>query len=201
MASEPRSARGRRTRGHIVAVASGLVAEHGAHATSLDDVCKRASVSKSQLYHYFDDKGDLLRAVVRHNAEQVLRDHETHLDAIDSWDAIANWLDAVVAIEEGSGGLRGCPIGSLVPQLADQDDRARAELLRSFDRWEAPLVAGLQKLRDHGRLRADADPERLAAATMASIQGGLLLAQLRRDPRRMRIALDAALAYLRLHVS
>ncbi|MGH2967805.1 MAG: TetR family transcriptional regulator C-terminal domain-containing protein, partial [Solirubrobacteraceae bacterium] len=124
-----------------------------------------------------------------------------HLDALDSWDAIANWLDALVAIQEGSGGLRGCPIGSLVTELADEDDRARAELLRSFDRWEAPLVAGLQKLRDHGGLRVDADPERLAAATMASIQGGLLLSQLRRDPRRMRIALDAALAYLRLHAA
>ncbi|MGH2968082.1 MAG: TetR/AcrR family transcriptional regulator, partial [Solirubrobacteraceae bacterium] len=73
MAIEPVSARGRRTRGHIVAVASGLVLEHSAHATSLDDVCKGASVSKSQLYHYFDDKGDLLCAVVCHSADQVLR--------------------------------------------------------------------------------------------------------------------------------
>ena len=36
------------------------------------------------------------------------------------------------------------------------------------------------------------------AATMASIQGGLLLTQVRRDPRQLRIALDAARANLGL---
>ncbi|MBR7827886.1 hypothetical protein KDK95_16325 [Actinospica sp. MGRD01-02] len=32
---------------------------------------------------------------------------------------------------------------------------------------------------------------------MASIQGGLLLTQVRRDPQQLRIAADAALAHLR----
>ena len=48
------------------------------------------------------------------------------------------------------------------------------------------------------KLRQDADPAVLAAATMASLQGGLLLTQVRRDPHQLRIALDAARAYLRL---
>jgi hypothetical protein len=48
-----------------------------------------------------------------------------------------------------------------------------------------------------GELDADAHPSRLATATMASIQGGLLLAKTRRDPAQMRIALDAAYAHLR----
>ena len=50
-----------------------------------------------------------------------------------------------------------------------------------------------------GELRGDADPERLATATMASLQGGLLLSQVRRDPGQLRAALDAALAYLYQH--
>jgi hypothetical protein len=52
-----------------------------------------------------------------------------------------------------------------------------------------------------GKLRNDADPAVLASATMASIQGGLLLTQVRRDPRQLRIALDAARANLRLNAS
>jgi TetR/AcrR family transcriptional regulator, transcriptional repressor for nem operon len=42
-----------------------------------------------------------------------------------------------------------------------------------------------------------ADPARLATATLAAIQGGLVLTQTRRDPQQLRIALDAAYAYLR----
>jgi len=37
----------------------------------------------------------------------------------------------------------------------------------------------------------------LATATMVSIQGGLLLTQVRRDPKQLRIALDAARVVLR----
>jgi hypothetical protein len=49
-----------------------------------------------------------------------------------------------------------------------------------------------------GKLRKDADPAALTTATMASIHGGLLVTQVRRDPRQLRIALNAARANLRL---
>ena len=52
-------------------------------------------------------------------------------------------------------------------------------------------------MRSRGELRADADTTRLATATLASIQGGLVLTQTRRDPGQLRIALDAALEHLR----
>ena len=67
----PRTAKGRATRARIVAAAAALVRERGAAETSLDEVIERAGVSKSQLYHYFHDKADLLRAVVTHQADTV----------------------------------------------------------------------------------------------------------------------------------
>ena len=56
---------------------------------------------------------------------------------------------------------------------------------------------GLEQMRGRGELRSDADPAALATATMASLQGGLLLTQVRRDPGQLRLALDGALANLR----
>jgi hypothetical protein len=50
-----------------------------------------------------------------------------------------------------------------------------------------------------GKLARSADPDELATATMASIQGGLLLTQVRRDPRQLAIALDSAYTHLRAH--
>jgi hypothetical protein len=52
-------------------------------------------------------------------------------------------------------------------------------------------------MRAAGALNRHADPARLATATLAAIQGGLVLTQTRRDPDQLRIALDAAYAYLR----
>ena len=56
-------------------------------------------------------------------------------------------------------------------------------------------------MRSSGKLRRDANQARLATATLTSIQGGLVLAQTHRDPQQLRIALDAAFAYLRSHAA
>jgi TetR/AcrR family transcriptional repressor of nem operon len=86
----------------------------------------------------------------------------------------------------------GCPIGSLAGQLAERDPKARAAIAAGFNRWEAHIRAGLARMRVRGKLRKDADISALATATMASIQGGLLLTQVHRDPQQLRITLNAA---------
>ena len=59
------------------------------------------------------------------------------------------------------------------------------------------LMAGLRRMQTPGQLRADADPARLATATMASLQGRLLLTQARGDPGQLRAVLDGAPLMLR----
>ena len=54
----------------------------------------------------------------------------------------------------------------------------------------------IERMRTTGYLAPDANPSTLATATMALLQGGLLLAQVRRDPGQLRIALDAARSLL-----
>src|SRR5579862_3893330 len=201
MAVAPRTARGRATRERIVSAAAGLVYERGVARTSLDDVIERAGVSKSQLYLYFGDRSALLREVVPHNLELVLAAQEPHLLALDNWRAIRAWLDALVELQVAVQARGGCPVGSLVGQLAESDEAARVALADSFGRWQTPLREGLHAMQVRGKLARSADPDKLATATMASIQGGLLLTQARRDPGQLAIALDAAYAFLRAHAT
>ena len=182
-------------RERIVVAASELIAERGVAETSLDDVIERAGASKSQLYHYFEDRAALLRAVVVHNAEGVVGD----LPPLDSWRAIRSWFDALVALQVERRACRGCPIGSLVGQLAESDEQARLALAASFDQWEARLRGGLRSMRRAGKLDSGADADQLATVTLAAIQGGLVLTQSRRDPEQLATALDAAYAHLRAH--
>jgi len=198
VAASATTARGRATRERIVAAASELIRERGVADTSLDDVIERAGASKSQLYHYFDDRAALLRAVVEHNTEGVIG----YLGEVeDSWAAIRAWLDSMVQLQIERHGCGGCPVGTLVAQLAETDAQARDALAASFARWEALLGAGLRSMQRRGKLRPRANPAELATATMAAIQGGLLLTQTRRDPRQLAIALDAAYAHLRTHAA
>ena len=51
--------------GEICAAALEVFAEKGFAAARLDEIAKRAGVSKGTLYLYFQDKADLFRAVIR----------------------------------------------------------------------------------------------------------------------------------------
>jgi AcrR family transcriptional regulator len=197
MTSQPKTAKGRATRERIVSAAAELVGERGVAETSVDDVLERAAASKSQLYHYFEDRSALLRAVVVHNTESVLGE----IGPLDSWKAIRSWFDALVQLQVEREAAGGCPIGSLVGQLAETDRQARRALAASFESWQRHLREGLSAMQVAGKLDRSADPDTLATATLASIQGGLLLTQTARDPRQLATALDAAYEHLRAHAA
>jgi AcrR family transcriptional regulator len=196
MAHLPTTEKGRATRRRILQAASRLIAERGVAAVSLEDVEREAGVGRSQLYHYFDGRDDLLRAVIDTTTDAVLGSQDGLLDDLHSLAAIDRWFDGLVMAQEQGGARGGCPIGSLVGQLAERDEQTRAALASGFERWEQPLVAGLNRMQERSELRPDTSVETLADITMAAIQGGLLLTQVRRDPEQLRRALDGARAVL-----
>jgi TetR/AcrR family transcriptional repressor of nem operon len=192
MEKEPRTARGRATRERIVRAASELVAERGVDGTTLDDVRELAHASKSQLYLYFADRDTLLRAVAESTCERVLVAQADKLAGFDTIPGIERYLDAVVQLQAAPN-TPGCPIGSLVGQLGERDEASRLILAEGLGSWEGSLRAGLEAMATRGELRPDADPARLATQTLALLQGGLLLSQVRHDAGQMRIAADTVL--------
>ncbi len=193
------TAKGAATRARIVAVAAQLVHENGVGRTSLEQVRDAAGISNSQLYHYFSDKQALVRAVIRHHTEAILGADDAVVSRLDSFAALDAWRDGVVAVQRRQNGAGGCPLGSLVGELAEADDSARRELDDGFRRWSDAIAVGLHAMRERGLLRPDADPARLALATLASLQGGLVLTQARHSTEPLEVALDGALALIRSH--
>jgi AcrR family transcriptional regulator len=196
MGALPTTDRGRLTRQRIVAAATEAVAEKGALGASLDDVGARAPASRSQLYHYFDDKNDLLLAVAEATNDTVLHGQRDLFDHLNTWDGLVRWTDALVALQQERGGQGGCPIANLLGQIGERDDAIRTVLASGFDRWEADIRAGLAAMVESSELQRDADVAWLASSTLASVQGGLVLSQARRDPLALRRALDGALALI-----
>ena len=199
MALQPTTERGRQTRQRIVAAAADVVSERGALGASLDEVGDRAAASRSQLYHYFDDKTDLLRAVAEATTDTVLDGQRALFAGPGSWAGLQRWADALVELQQQCGGRGGCPIANLLGQLGERDDDIRAVLASGFDRWEAHIRACLAAMVAAGELQPGTDVGWLAASTLASLQGGLLLAQARRDPQPLRRALDGALALIQTY--
>ena len=88
------TAKGRATRDRIVQVAAELILSDGLSALNMDALRKAASVSGSQLAHYFTDKRALIRAVVARQINVVLDFHrQPKLAELDTFDDFERWID------------------------------------------------------------------------------------------------------------
>lgn len=188
--------KGQATRDRIVAAAAGLMIDQGVAGTSTEEVRAAAGVSTSQLYHYFDDKKALVRAVIAYVTDAVLDTQQPLLGQLDTMDALRAWRDFLVELKRRRDGQGGCPLGSLASELSDGDQDARQDVAAGFRRWETAIRDGLRTMHDRGDLRPEADPERLALALLSALQGGLLLTQARRDTVALEVALDTMLDHI-----
>jgi len=193
----PPTRKGQETRQRIIDATTDLIFERGIGEVSLDDVRAATSASKSQLYHYFIDKSQLVRAVIQCQRERVLGNHRPTFESLDSFEQLERWRDMIVSRQAARSCRSGCPLATLASGLVDIDDDARLQLVDAFSLWRQLIAEGLTRMVENGVLRSEADPEALATSVLASLQGGLLLAEVDRDTRCLEVALDAALAYLR----
>jgi len=104
----PATTKGRATRERILQAAAELIAEKGTAGMSLDDVRARTGASRSQLYHYFEDRDDLVHAVIDVTIDAVLDTQGELLDHLDSWVAIDRWFDSLVQHQTNRQACGGC---------------------------------------------------------------------------------------------
>jgi TetR/AcrR family transcriptional regulator, transcriptional repressor for nem operon len=185
------TAKGARTRARIVEEAAALIHERGVAGTTLEDVKAAAEVSGSQMYHYFPDKDDLVQAVIDHNADGIV---SRNRHALGGANGVEAWRKMVIAAAKRTKAKGGCALGSLVGQLAESDPEARALIASGFDQWAAALGDGLRSLHAEGKLPPDVDPDDLAVTLLATLEGGLLLAQAQRSTRPFETAVNTLLA-------
>ena len=190
--SKALTARGAKMRERIVSAAADTILAKGAADASLDDVMEISGASKSQIYHYFADKDELLREAATLQASRVLAAQGRLAPALDSLEALRKWRDAVLALDPRDG----CPLGALVYQLPRNAGAARARVERGFDTWRVHIESGFAAMKARGELSRDADPARLALAVLSALQGGLLMSRAQNSRRPLEIAFDMALSYV-----
>lgn len=175
-----------------------LIYAKGVEGTTLDDVRAAASVSKSQLYHYFAGKDALVREVISAQAARVLAAQGTALTQLDSPAAFRRWCDCILELNRAVAN-GGCPLGSLASELANKSEQARALLVAGFNSWEDLLAEGFAKMQANGELGRSAVPRDLAIGVLSAVQGGLLLAKISRSDESLKVALDMAFDHLVAH--
>ena len=180
--------------------AAELFADRGIAATTVDEVLAAAEAGKGQFYHYFRSRDELAAAAVGFRCAQVVAGLTQALGGVSSLAGLEQALAGFIAGFEQAG-LPGCPIGTLATEVAGRNEDARLQAAAGFDAWERLLADAVERMRQRGELRSDTPAAAVATALLASIEGGMVLSQARKDMASLHIAVEAGLSGVRAHLN
>ncbi|GLY30726.1 TetR/AcrR family transcriptional regulator [Kineosporia sp. NBRC 101731] len=164
--------KGLATRARIVEAAAGEVRDNGANAVTLDDVCRRSGTGKGQLFHHFPGgREQLMLAVAELEAALVFDDQEPYLSQLTSAASWRAWCDLMITRYRDQG--VNCPLAVLIADVGRYSPAAQDVAAQLVRRWQACLREGIVATQAVGEADPGVNADRVAAAFIAAIQGGV----------------------------
>lgn len=173
------------TRSDIIRIGTELISRQGYNATGIEMVLKEAGVPKGSFYHYFKSKEEFGLAVM-----DVFADYYSQRMAALLQDTALSPLSRIRTLLQGSlqrfsnnQCSKGCLIGNLGQEMADQNERFRARLDEIFDDWRKLFAACLSEAQTAKELDSRLDAEALASFILSGWEGAILRAKVMKSPQ------------------
>jgi TetR/AcrR family transcriptional repressor of nem operon len=160
-----------------------LMLRRGFAATSVDDVCAEAGVTKGSFFHHFASKDEFGRSLLGHywTTTQQMLQGAPFAALEDPLARLHGYLDLFVALAHDPQVEKSCLFGNLSQELALTDADFRAECAAGFSRWAAQIAADLGEAKRAYAPRSDFDPTSVAEYFIAIYEGSLVLAKANGD--------------------
>jgi len=185
------------TRTRMIEAAMDLFHQQGVNATSIDQVLARSDTGKSQFSHYFKTKDGLIHAVLDYLSRLVRGGDSPSSYELKSWQDLDRWFQQYIDFQKSVNCERSCPLGTIGNDLGNDQELLRMEV-RLFLEWaRGKLARFFAERQAAGELDPAARPEELADFCISIMQGGMLLAKMKRDTDMFENAAAQASAYLR----
>lgn len=170
------TAKGIATRERIVEAAAEVLLAEGVSGFNLERVRLSASVSGSQINHYFADRQDLIRAVVKRQIERVLDFHrQPKLGGLDTFEDWERWADLNVRYLRKTKYRGASTYHALTGQLAKNDSATRQIFAEGYVRWMSLLEDSFARMKSRHLLVSTAEPRQMAMTIVALHQGAGIL--------------------------
>ncbi|WP_306537198.1 TetR/AcrR family transcriptional regulator [Geobacter sp.] len=176
------------TRATIIRIGTDLIGRQGFNATGIDAILREAGVPKGSFYYYFKSKEEFGLAVIDHFADRYDQRLDTFLndEEVTPLNRIRNLLESGLARLEQNQCTRGCLIGNLGQELADQNERFRARLEEIFSSWKERYAACLREAQGAGELAPELDLSVVAGFILSGWEGAVLRAKVMKSPQPLR---------------
>jgi TetR/AcrR family transcriptional repressor of nem operon len=169
-----------RTKRRLVDAAVTLMRRKGYNATTVDDICAAAKVTKGAFFHYFGSKEDIARAAMERfgsGADQDLHDAAFRKLA-DPLDRVYGRLDFIKESAGGASGItKGCLVGTFAQEMSFTNPELRRLCDEIFTRTAQDFAKDLAGAKSMHPPATEFEPEKLAVLFVSIYQGSSLLAK------------------------
>ena len=187
-------------RARLLAAARDVIRAQGFAATTVDDVCKAAGVTKGAFFHHFENKEALGVAAANYWAETTsafFADAPYHMHD-DPLDRLIGYVEFRKTIIEGDLEEFTCLVGTMTQEVYGSHPAIRDACAASILGHAATLEPDIRAAMKARGIKADWTPASLAAHAQAVLQGAFILAKATGDRAIARESVDHLRRYIEM---
>jgi TetR/AcrR family transcriptional repressor of nem operon len=163
----------------ILDAALSAIRSKGYAATSVDDLCAAAGVTKGAFFHHFRSKEDLAVAAAHYWSELtgVVFEHAPYHRHDDPLDRVLGYIDFRKSLVKGELPEFTCLVGTMVQETYESHPAIRDACVRSITEHAGKVEADIREAIDRYGIDPSWSAESLALYTQAVLQGAFVLAK------------------------
>jgi TetR/AcrR family transcriptional repressor of nem operon len=182
----------------LLDAALSVIRAKGYAASSVDDICAAAGVTKGAFFHHFENKDALAVAAAAHwsDVTGAFFASAPYHDLADPLDRVLGYLDFRKAILKGSVPEFTCLAGTMVQEAYGTSPTIRAACDSAISGHAANVEADIAEAMTRYGIRADWTAQSLALHTQAVLQGAFILAKAKGGPEIAAASIDHLRRYI-----
>jgi TetR/AcrR family transcriptional repressor of nem operon len=182
----------------LLDAALSVIRAKGYAASSVDDICAAAGVTKGAFFHHFENKDALAVAAAAHwsDVTGAFFASAPYHDLADPLDRVLGYLDFRKAILQGSVPEFTCLAGTMVQEAYGTSPAIRAACDGAISGHAANVEADIAEAMTRYGIRADWTAQSLALHTQAVLQGAFILAKAKGGPEIAAASIDHLRRYI-----
>lgn len=183
----------------LLDAALAIIRQRGFAATSVDDLCKAAGVTKGAFFHHFESKEALGAAAAEHWSAvtgEMFASAPFHKQE-DPLSRILEYLDLRKNLINGTPAEFSCVAGTMVQETFGASETIRQACKASIFGHARTLERDIEAAIETYGLTPDWNARSLALHTQAVLQGAFILAKASDDPEDARAMVDHLIRYVR----